>query len=74
MAGVGELERDAAGARADVEDALGRLAGELAPERQVGVVAAALDVVPDHVVGAHRQYASAWPRRVSSSRSSSSAV
>ena len=46
---------------------------ELAPQRQVGPVVAALDVVPDHV-GVHRQYSSAWPRRASRSRSSSSAV
>ena len=31
--------------------AAGRVARELAPQRQVGVVAAALDVVPDHVRG-----------------------
>ena len=49
-----ELERDAPGSRADVEDRSGSLGadglrGELAPERQVGVVAAALQFVPDDV-------------------------
>ena len=75
VAGVGEPERDPPGAGADVEDAFRGVARELAPQRQIGLVAAALDVVPDGVLGDdHRQYASAWPRRVSSSRSSSSAV
>ena len=72
---AGEPQRDAARAGADVEHRAARLARQLAPQRQVGVVAAALDVVPDHVRGdAHRQYSFAWPRRASSSRSSSSAV
>ena len=53
-------------------------ARELPPQRQVGAVAAALDVVPDHQRREGRALiASApatWPRRASRSRSSSSAV
>ena len=44
--------------------------GELAPQRQVGVVGAALDVVPDHRV----HELSAAPRVTRRSRSSSIAV
>jgi hypothetical protein len=70
-----EVERDAPGARADVEHrpALGRR--ELPPQRQVGVVAAALDVVPYHQRReAHRQCPVTWPRSDSRSRRASSAV
>ena len=42
-----EVERDPPCARADVEHRAAVLLGELAPERQVGLVAAALHVVPD---------------------------
>ena len=53
----------------------GSARGQLAPQRQVGVVAAALDVVPhDQRREAHRQCPCTWPRRASRSRSSSSAV
>ena len=53
-----------------------RRGGELAPERDVGVVAAALDVVPDDVLGAgaHANDPVAAPRATSSSRSASIAV
>ena len=55
-----EVERDAPGARADVEHGAARRRGQLAPQRQVGGVGAALDVVPDHGADvAHRQYSSA---------------
>lgn len=75
MALRGEVERDAAGPRADVEDRPGLGGGELAPERDVGVIGAALDVVPDDV-GArrHANEPSAAPRATSSSRSASIAV
>ncbi len=72
VAGAGEVERDPAGARADVEHRARLLRGELAPQRQVGAVAAALDVVPAD--RAHRQYSLAAPRSESRPRSSSSAV
>ncbi len=50
-------------------------AGQLLPERQVGGVGAALDVVPDRRrARAHRQNSSARPRSASSLRSSSRAV
>ena len=49
-------------------------AGELAPERDVGVVASALDVVPDDLLGRHRNDPCAAPRATSSSRSASIAV
>ena len=56
VAGGGERERDAAGAGADVEDPVRGLGRQLVPERQVGRVGAALDVVPDGVLGdGHRQ-------------------
>ena len=59
----GEPQRDTPGARADVEHRPVRRGRELAPQRQVGGVGAALDVVPDHggVAAAHRQYSFAWP-------------
>ena len=72
VAGAGEVERHAPGAGADVEHRAAGLVRQLAPQRQVGGVGAALDVVPDHL-GVHRQYSS-WPRRLSTSLSSSSAV
>ena len=53
VAAAREVERDAAGAGADVEHGRALAVGELAPQRQVEVVGAALDVVPDDVVGAH---------------------
>ena len=46
---AGEVQRDAPGARADVEDRPAGRGRELAPQRQVLVVAAALEVVPDDV-------------------------
>ena len=72
VAGAGEVERHAPGAGADVEHRAAGLVRQLAPQRQVGDVGAALDVVPDHL-GVHRQYSSC-PRRLSTSLSSSSAV
>ena len=44
-----EVERDAPGARAHVEHRAALAPGEPAPQRQVGAVAAALEVVPQHV-------------------------
>ena len=49
VAGASELERDPAGAGADVEHRIAVLAGERAPQRQILGVAAALEVVPDDV-------------------------
>ena len=72
-----EVERDAARAGADVEDRPARRGRQLAPERQVGGVAAALDVVPDDVLGSvvvTRTTPCAAPRATSSSRSASIAV
>src|SRR5215211_1022899 len=67
----GEVERHAAGAATEVEHRAG--ARELAPEGQVLGVAAAFEVVPDHV---HHQANDpfAAPRSTSSSRSASIAV
>ena len=72
VAGAGEVQRHPAGAGADVEHRAGLGRRELAPQREVGGVAAALDVVP--VDRAHRQYSLAAPRSLSRPRSSSSAV
>ena len=44
----GQVEGDPAGAAAEVEDRLAGRVGELPPQGQVAVVAAALDVMPDH--------------------------
>ena len=78
VAGARQRQRHPAGAGADVEHRAGLRGGQLAPQRQVGRVGAALDVVPDHDLGdrerAHRQYSRACPRSASSWRSSSSAV
>jgi len=43
-----EVEGDATGARAQLEDRPARALGELPPQREVGLVATALDVVPRH--------------------------
>jgi hypothetical protein len=53
VATLGKVECHPAGAGADVEDRPARGGGELAPQRQVGAVRRALDVVPDHAFG-HR--------------------
>jgi hypothetical protein len=47
VAGARQVQRDAPGARPDVEDRAARLARQRPPQRQVGLIAAALDVVPD---------------------------
>ena len=52
VTGSGELERDAAATRADVEDRPWMLSGELPPQRQVRAVGAALEVVPDDLAAA----------------------
>ncbi len=65
MPGAGELERDAAGAGADVEHRAAVPLGQLAPQRQVLAVAAALQVVPDHVharAARRRPERATWPR------------
>ena len=54
MTAPGQVERDTARAGADIEDRLtGMRCGQLAPQRQVGAIGAALEVVPDHGRGAH---------------------
>ena len=71
----GQVQGDAAGAAAELEDRPAGAPRQLLPERQVGAVGAALDVVPDHVPRrAHRQNSFARPRSASSLRSSSRAV
>ena len=55
MAGPGEVERHPAGAGADVEDPTAILGGQLAPQRQVGAVGAALEVVPDDLLRTDRR-------------------
>ena len=45
----GEIERDAAGARADVEYRAAGLAGQRPPQRQILAVAAALQIVPERL-------------------------
>ena len=47
--------------RAEVQHGPPRCVGELAPERQVGVVGAALDVVPDHAALGHSDHRSREP-------------
>ena len=76
VAAPGEVQGDPAGAAAELEDRAAAALGQLLPERQVGVVGAALDVVPDRRprVRAHRQNSFARPRSASSLRSSSRAV
>ena len=49
VAGAGQRQRDPAGAGAHVEHPVHRGAGQLLPQRQVGLVAAALHFVPHHV-------------------------
>src|SRR4029079_13794437 len=79
---AGEVERDAAGPGADVEHRAGVADREIAPQRQVLGVGAALDVVPDdlgHVRvlrpgGAHAKLLPAAPRATSTSRRPSIAV
>jgi len=72
---AGQMEDDAAGPAAELEDRAAAALGQLLPERQVGLVAAALNVVPDRGGGrAHRQNSFAKPRSASSLRSSSRAV
>ena len=51
----GEVQGDAAGAAAEVEDRPVGLGRQLLPERQVGAVGAALDVVPDQPRGSLRR-------------------
>jgi hypothetical protein len=69
----GQVERQAAGAGAQLEHRAADPVGQLAPEREVDRVRAALHVVPDHRV-AQSDHRLARPRRASTSRSSSSAV
>ena len=77
---AGEMQRHAAGAGADVEHRAAVDGREVAPQRQVLGVGAALDVVPDdlgHVRGpggAHAKLLPAAPRATSRSRSASIAV
>ena len=46
VAGAGQVEGHPPGARPQLEDGAGSRPGELLPERQVGVVGAAFDVMP----------------------------
>jgi hypothetical protein len=79
---AGEMERHAAGAGADVEDRSRVADREVAPQREVLGVRAALDVVPDDLrdvrflgpCGAHAKLLPAAPRATSTSRSASIAV
>ena len=77
--GAREVQRHAPAARPDVEDRTAGGGGQLAPQRQVRRVAAALEVVPDHLGSLQGRPRSSpvlrrAPRRASSSRSSSIAV
>ena len=88
MSGPGQLERDPAGARANLEDRPWIAGRQLAPQRQVRAVGAALEVVPHDfgvVARGRRRGAGAMghaqphalfasPRATSSSRSASIAV
>ena len=47
MARMGEIECHPAGTGADIEDRVAVAFGELPPQRQIGAVGAALQVVPD---------------------------
>ena len=57
VSGPRELQRHTAAAGADVEHATAAALRELAPERQVGAVAAALEVVPDDLLRKPRRLA-----------------
>ena len=72
VAAAGEVERDAPGPGADVEHRRALAVGQLAPQRQVEVVAAALDVVPEDL--GHVNEPCTAPRATSRSRSASIAV
>ncbi len=83
MSGSGEDEGHPPGPGPDVEDRARGGGGELEPEREVGRVGAALDVVPDDGVGPRQRLApahatahelAAAPRATSRARSSSMAV
>ena len=74
MARTGEIERHPAGAGANVEDRVAVALGQLPPQRQIGAVGAALQVVPDDVGRAHDHALLASPRATSSSRRASIAV
>ena len=76
VAGPRQAQCDPAGSGADVEDRAAGGGRELEPEREVGGVGAALDVVPDDPGGAHASAheLAAAPRLTSRVRSSSIAV
>ena len=78
VAGARELERDAAGAGADVEDRVAVLAGQRAPQRQVLGVArrtrGRARSRSSRALASCSQNCATCPRAASSSRSSSSAV
>ena len=77
--GRGQVQGDPARAAAEVEHRPAGLRGQLAPQRQVRAVGAALGVVPGdrQAVGGHRAHSDhlrARPRRASAPRISSIAV
>ena len=89
VAGSRELERHPTGTRADIEDRPFRALRELQPERQIGTIGTALELVPEdsrrrarggrpsgRIVprGVHDHELLASPRAISSSRSESIAV
>ncbi len=70
-----QVEGDAARPAAELQHRAAVARGQFLPKRQVGPVAAALDVVPDRRRGrVHRQNSFARPRSARSLRSSSRAV
>src|SRR5450631_1039241 len=79
MAFARQRQRYASAAGTDIEDPCGgpldrRAVRQLPPQRQIGAVGAALQVVPDDVLRAHHHALRASPRAISSSRSASIAV
>ena len=72
VAASGQMQGDATGSAAEIDHGASGRARQLLPERQIGRVGAALDVVPDR--DAHCQNSFARPRSASSLRSSISAV
>src|SRR5690606_35301481 len=70
--GAGQVERGSPGTTAERQERAARVLRELPPEPQIGVIATALEVVPeglDVLYGAHAQYSLARPRSASSVRS-----
>ena len=70
---IGQVERHPSRSCSEIQDRPGRPPRQLAPNRKVGGVAGAFEVVPDHRVP-HSDHRLARPRLVSMSRRSSRAV